>query len=124
MFVKVLNFEYPRRYALSSIDWFIFKYPDLIPLKDNEKNLTKYARISPITDPMNKGLKLAKPNAEEKVSLSHDMKVIKATANITPGIAYPDIEKALLNLLHTSGYPNIKFEKKVDFEELYNQKFN
>ena len=37
---------------------------------------------------------------------------------------YPDIEKALLNLLHTSGYPNIKFEKRVDFEELYNQKFN
>ena len=37
---------------------------------------------------------------------------------------YPEIEKALLSLLHTSGYPNIKFEKKVDFEELYNQKFN
>ena len=37
---------------------------------------------------------------------------------------YPEIEKALLNLLHTSGYPNIKFEKKVDFEELYNKKFN
>ena len=37
---------------------------------------------------------------------------------------YPEIEKSLLSLLHTSGYPNIKFEKKVDFEELYNQKFN
>ena len=37
---------------------------------------------------------------------------------------YSEIEKALLNLLHTSGYPNIKFEKKVDFEELYNKKFN
>ena len=37
---------------------------------------------------------------------------------------YPELEKALLNLLHTSGYPNIKFEKKVDFEELYNKKFN
>tara|TARA_B100000575_G_scaffold280339_1_gene269708 strand:+ start:437 stop:859 length:423 start_codon:yes stop_codon:yes gene_type:complete len=37
---------------------------------------------------------------------------------------YPEIEKALLNLLHTSGYPDIKFEKKVDFEELYNKKFN
>ena len=37
---------------------------------------------------------------------------------------YPEIEKALLNLLHTSGYPNIKFEKKVDFEDLYNKKFN
>ena len=37
---------------------------------------------------------------------------------------YPELEKALLNLLHTSGYPNIKFEKKVDFEELYKQNFN
>ena len=37
---------------------------------------------------------------------------------------YPELEKALLNLLHTSGYPNIKFEKKVDFDELYNKQLN
>ena len=37
---------------------------------------------------------------------------------------YPKLEKALLDLLHNSGYPNIKFDKKVDFENLYNQKFN
>ncbi len=37
---------------------------------------------------------------------------------------YPDLEKALLELLHNSGYPGVKFEKKVDFENLYNQKFN
>ena len=37
---------------------------------------------------------------------------------------YPELEKALLNLLHTSGYPNIKFEKKIDFDELYNKQFN
>ena len=37
---------------------------------------------------------------------------------------YPDLEKSLLDLLHNSGYPGIKFEKKVDFEVLYNQKFN
>ena len=37
---------------------------------------------------------------------------------------YPDMEISLLNLLHNSGYPNIKFEKKVDFEKLYNEKFN
>ena len=29
---------------------------------------------------------------------------------------YPHIEKSLLDLLHNSGYPGIKFEKKVDFE--------
>ena len=37
---------------------------------------------------------------------------------------YPDLERALLDLLHNSGYPGIKFEKKVDFENLYKQKFN
>jgi preprotein translocase subunit SecB len=37
---------------------------------------------------------------------------------------YPDLEKSILDLLHNSGYPGIKFEKKVDFEGLYNQKFN
>ena len=37
---------------------------------------------------------------------------------------YPDLENTFLNLLHNSGYPGIKFEKKVDFEELYNQRFN
>ncbi len=37
---------------------------------------------------------------------------------------YPEIEKALLNLLHTSGYPGVKFLKKVDFEELYKKNFN
>ena len=37
---------------------------------------------------------------------------------------YPALEKALLELLHNSGYPGIKFEKKVDFETLYNQRFN
>ena len=37
---------------------------------------------------------------------------------------YPDLEKSLLDLLHNSGYPGIKFEKKIDFESLYNQRFN
>jgi preprotein translocase subunit SecB len=37
---------------------------------------------------------------------------------------YPDLEKSLLDLLHNSGYPGIKFQNKVDFEKLYNQRFN
>ena len=35
-----------------------------------------------------------------------------------------NIEKSFLDLLHNSGYSNIKFEKKIDFEELYNQRIN
>tara|TARA_Y100000768_G_scaffold277485_1_gene212925 strand:+ start:434 stop:856 length:423 start_codon:yes stop_codon:yes gene_type:complete len=37
---------------------------------------------------------------------------------------YPDLEKSFINMLHNSGYPDIKFEKKIDFEKLYNQRFN
>ena len=37
---------------------------------------------------------------------------------------YPNLEKSFLNLIHNSGYPDIKFEKKIDFESLYNQRFN
>ena len=37
---------------------------------------------------------------------------------------YPELEKSFLNLLHNSGYPNVKFEKKIDFEQLYNKRLN
>jgi preprotein translocase subunit SecB len=37
---------------------------------------------------------------------------------------YPELEKAFLDLLHNSGYPEVKFEKKINFEELYNQRLN
>ena len=37
---------------------------------------------------------------------------------------YPDLEKSFLDLLHNSGYPTVKLEKKIDFEKLYNQRFN
>ena len=37
---------------------------------------------------------------------------------------YPKLEEALINVLKISGYPNIKFEKKVNFEELYSQRMN
>ena len=39
-------------------------------------------------------------------------------------LIYPDLEKAILNLLHDSGYPGVKFEKKINFEKLYQQRSN
>ena len=37
---------------------------------------------------------------------------------------YQNLEKAFLNLLHNSGFPGIKLEKKIDFNKLYNERFN
>ena len=39
-----------------------------------------------------------------------------------PNKIYPTIEKIFISLLTDSGFPGIKFEKKVDFTELYKQK--
>ncbi len=37
---------------------------------------------------------------------------------------YNNLEKTFINLLSISGFPGIKFEKKIDFEQLYNQRLN
>ena len=37
---------------------------------------------------------------------------------------YPDIEKSFLNLLHNSGYTGFQLENKIDFQELYNNRYN
>ena len=37
---------------------------------------------------------------------------------------YPELERSFLNLLHNSGYPDVKIEKKIDFEQLYSQRLN
>ena len=37
---------------------------------------------------------------------------------------YPNLEKSFLNLINNSGFPEVKLEKKIDFEKLYNKKFN
>ena len=37
---------------------------------------------------------------------------------------YPNLESSFLNLVHNSGHPEIKLEKKIDFDRLYKEKFN
>ena len=44
------------------MDLLIFKQPDFIPLNESEKNLTKYAITKPKMEPINRYLKLKKPN--------------------------------------------------------------
>ena len=59
-------------------------------------------------------------NAEIKDKIELE-KIILCDAQIK---IYPDLEKSFLDMLHNSGYPDIKFEKKIDFEKLYKQKSN
>jgi preprotein translocase subunit SecB len=59
---------------------------------------------------------------DEKVSDKKEME--KIILCDVPNKIYPDLERIFLNLLTDSGYPGVKFEKKVDFIELYKQRAN
>ena len=85
----------------------IFKF------EDKEKNQKKsyfeinFATIVKIDD-----------EVKEKKELE---KIILCDAQVE---IYSDLEKSFLDLVHNSGYPGVKFEKKIDFVNLYNQRFN
>jgi len=59
---------------------------------------------------------------DEKVSDKKEME--KIILCDVPNKIYPELERIFLNLLTDSGYPGIKFEKKIDFTELYKQRAN
>ena len=41
-----------------------------------------------------------------------------------PSKIWPELENIFLNLIHNSGHPLVKFEKKIDFNKLYNERIN
>ena len=59
---------------------------------------------------------------DEKISDKKEME--KIILCDVPNKIYPTLERIFLNLLTDSGYPGIKFGKKIDFVELYKQKSN
>ena len=62
------------------------------------------------------------------IKLNDDIKEKKDLEKIilcdVPSKIYPDLEKAFLNLMHNSGHPEVKLDKKIDFDKLYNERFN
>ena len=85
----------------------ILKFED----KENSKNKAffemTYATIIKVDD-----------DVKEKKDLE---KIILCDVQIK---IYQDLEKSFLNMLHNSGYENVKFEKKIDFQELYSKRLN
>tara|TARA_B100001057_G_C22025704_1_gene635247 strand:- start:57 stop:479 length:423 start_codon:yes stop_codon:yes gene_type:complete len=62
------------------------------------------------------------------IKLNEDIKEKKDLEKIilcdVPSKIYPDLEKAFLNLMHNSGHPEVKLDKKIDFNKLYSDRFN
>jgi len=61
-------------------------------------------------------------NVDNELKEKNDLqKIILCDVQV---LIYPKIEKALLDLIHNSGFPEVRFEKKIDFEKLYNERLN
>ena len=62
------------------------------------------------------------------IKVDDDVKETKDLQRIilceVPTKIYPDLENSFLNLIHNSGHPSIKLDKKIDFNKLYNERFN
>ena len=58
------------------------------------------------------------------VKVDDDVKEKKELEKIilcdVPSKIYPNLETSFLNLVHNSGHPGVKLEKKIDFQKLYN----
>ena len=62
------------------------------------------------------------------VKVDDDVKEKKELEKIilcdVPSKIYPNLETSFLNLVHNSGHPGVKLEKKIDFQKLYNERFS
>ncbi len=67
----------------------------------------KYATVINVLD-----LKIEKKELEKIVLCDLQIKI------------YPELEQKFLTILKNSGLPNLKFGKKIDFEELYKARLN
>ena len=115
LFVKDYIFKYQLNIEINSkaLKDKIIEINTILKFQDKDDNKKKayfeivYATIIKISDDINDKKVLA------KIVLSDVQNKI-----------YPDLEKSFLNMLHNSGYPGVNLEKKIDFEKLYNDKFN
>ena len=68
--------------------------------------------------------------AEQKAKQQEETQTEESTENVAyvkEGARVLDptlLEKSFLDMMHNSGYPNLKLEKKIDFTKLYLERFN
>ena len=85
----------------------ILKFEDKEPNEKKSHYEIAYAAIIRVDD-----------SVKEKKELE------KITLCDVPTKIYPNLENSFLNLIHNSGHPSIKLDKKIDFNKLYNERFN
>ena len=124
-----------------------YETPDVETYLQTKENILKYNLSLDINSKFLKNkiievniiLKFHETNLERKRSnfeITYTV-IVKIDKNITdkkemekiilskiPNEVYPRLEDLFISLITKSGFPNVKIERKVDFEKLYTERLN
>ena len=130
-FAKDVSYEMPNVETYLQTKDNILKYN--LNLDINSKFLkNKIIEVNIISKFQEANLKEKKSNFEitytaivridENIKDEKEMK--KIVLSDVPNEIYPRLEDLFISLVNKSGFPEVKIERKVDFEKLYREKFN
>ena len=130
-FIKDISFEIPDVQAFVMLEKEISNYNlnfDIKskPFKDNMIEVNTVLRISPNQNVKHKIL--SEINLTALVSIEKNFKDKKELEKIilikVPTEIYPNLYETFVYLFSQAGIKNIKIDKDVDFEKMYNEKKN
>ena len=130
-YIKDLSVETPNATTLLSVRKNISSYNldiDISSMMFKNKSLEVTTRLILQDKGSNEEKSFFEIKYASVISIDPSLKDKKVIGKIVlcdlQKIIYPKIIKIFLNLIKDSGYPGIKFEKEVDFDKLYSEKFN
>jgi len=128
-FIKDISFEIPDAQTFVMLEKEILNYNlkfDIKskPYKENIIEVNTILRLSPNQDVKHK--MLTEINFATLVSIDRDMKDKKEIEKIVlvkvPTEVYPTLHETFVYLFKQAGINEIKIEKEVNFEKMYNEK--
>ena len=130
-YIKDLSVETPKASTLLYVRDNLEKYKmdidiNSLILKNKSLEITTKITLQDKSDNKNKAffeIKYASIIAIDS-SLTDKNIISKIVLCDLQKIVYPKIEKIFLDIIKNAGYPKMSLDKKVDFEKLYNDKFN
>ena len=130
-FAKDISYETPDVETYLQTKENILKYNLKIDINSTFLK-TKMIEVNIITKFQETNLEKKKSNFEityaaivkidENVTDEKEME--KIVLSDVPNDLYPRLEDLFIALINKSGFPEVKIERKVDFEKLYKEKFN
>ena len=130
-YIKDISVEIPDAQTFVFSREFITRYSLGINITTNSlKNdmievTTKLTYLDPKNNKKKSHFEISYSSVVKIIDKTLDKKVLeKILLCDVQNEIYPELEKILIKLIKDSGFPELKLDKKVDFEKLYQQRMN